>query len=230
MESSQYNQLAQQLSQSTTGNIKQIKGTVMNEKLKSVKDFFQDQAELLVGKQVEESLDKLQKAGGVLKSLGMKAKEAGARVKSVGENFAEEARARVQARLSGTQDEAARAARAQISGEQPVASEAAAQTTEESIARGGGSVLGEDRPVEGTKRDVKDKDEDESKFERDVKDATKGAEEEDVADPALEEATLPLTAILGGLSLVASMFTKDHHQEVVQKAQRATSSAVQVGI
>jgi len=310
MEAAQYDELSQQLAQTTRGYTKQIKATELNEKIKSVKDFFQDQSQVLIGKQIEESLEGLKKAGGVLKSLGLKgddveklAKNVGSKAKNLGQKFAEDAKTKVQNRLAGTRDEASRSVRSRIRGEEPepeqaddiplqnMASgdvgsgaeanplaqdgnvaqnaESEAQTTQESISRGGGSVLGEDKPIAGSVQEAsqeqaqlqstaetivkpdsgddaqpgakaqnernKDKEEDEdgdgeSKFERDIKEATRDTEKEDAVDPGAEEASLPLTAILGGISLIASMFTKDHHKAVIQKAQAATSSAVQVGI
>ena len=317
MEASQFDEISQQLSSSTHGYLRQIKGVKINDKVKAIKDYFQDQSELLLGKQLEESLDKLQKAGGVLKSLGLKdgdvadmARSVVSRARSAGGRLAENAKSAIQDRLSGVKDDAARAVRSKIRGEEPedededvdvttadippnamssgdVASaaqanpvvqqgtvvqnaELEAKTTQESIARGGGSVLGEDRPLPGSvqaasqdqaelqsaarnlpdgggggggaqpktqaqneRNKQKEEDEDgdgESKFARDMKKATKDTEEEDAVDPEADEATLPLTAILGGISLIASMFTKDKKDEVLQKAQAATSSAVQVGI
>ena len=309
MDTSQYGDLAQQLSMSVGGATKAIKGISINEKVKSVKDFFQDQSQVLLGKQLEESLGAVKKAGGLLKSLGLKsgdiekiAKQTGSKAKAVGKKFAEDAKAKIKQQLENTKDDVAKSTRQKIRGEdgssgetgdiplQNMASgdvgsgeeanpisqdgeivqnaEREAQTTEQSIARGGGSVLGEDKPIAGSAKassqeqqamkdsaekssepdtteqqkgakeqnennSDKEKDEDgdaEGKAERDLKDATKGTEEEDAVDPLAEEASLPLTAILGATSLIVSMFTKDHHQKVIQRASPAQSYSVQVGL
>jgi hypothetical protein len=309
MEASQYSELAQQLAAGTQSARGAIKGQEINDKVKAVKDFFQDSAQVLLGKQIEESLGMVKKAGGVLKSLGFAkgdvekmAQKAGSKAASVGKKMAADAKAKIQDKLKNTKDDVAKRARQKIKGEEPeggeggdiplqnmasgdvgsgaeanpvaqdgqmaVNAEREAQTTEESIARGGGSVLGEDGPTAGSTAAAsqeqaalqkqttpepdedtssqqqgaseqnernKDKEDDEDgkgegKFERDVDDATKATEEEDVVDPAAEEASLPLTAILGGVSLIASMFTKDHHQKIIQKATAGTSFSVQAGI
>ena len=276
MEASQYSELAQQLAAGTQSARGAIKGQQINDKVKAVKDFFQDSAQVLLGKQIEESIGMVKKAGGVLKSLGFAkgdvekmAQKAGSKAASVGKKMAADAKAKIQDKLQNTKDDVAKRARPVAQdGQMAANAEREAQTTEESIARGGGSVLGEDGPVAGSAAAAsqeqaalqkqttpepdedtssqqqgaseqnernKDKEDDEDgegegKFERDVDDATKATEEEDVVDPAAEEASLPLTAILGGVSLIASMFTKDHHQKIIQKATAGTSFSVQAGI
>ncbi len=312
MEASQYSDLAQQLAAGTQSARGEISADVLKDKLKTTKEFFLDSGETLLGKALEEKLDLVKKAGGVLKSLGIGkgdveniTKQAGSKATAIGRKFAADAKAKVQQKLEDAKD-TVKKVRNQIKGEEdapsstdvssqgvelqnmasgdvgsaaeanPVAqdgqivqnAEREAQTTEESIARGGGSVLGEDGPVAGSaaaasqeqaalkqqttpqadedtssqqqgaseqneRNGDKEEEEDgdgEGKFEEDLKKATKDTEEEDAVDPEADEATLPLTAILGGISLIASMFTKDHHKAVVQKAIGGTSYSVQTGI